>query len=437
MRTVVALLLLAIAANAYQVKTGGLKGAWFTNFIVTGPVDDMAAPTVSNFMIESTAADYMTNITGYGYGSDSIDFDFDVTDAVDDYPTCTTMFQLWDSTGTTVLNDLIVDDYFLDASVYAGSWPGTYASMLYCMDMTGNSNWWDSSTGTFDIMVANHDVDMDGYDVSNLQVNGGAAASVVIDSTFDTMDLDFTVDIANVASPGLYDMGVYYVRDAWVMGTWVSTSTGAINTDWMLGLYCTYTDATTGSCTGTWTVSNTDDIGVLTVSGVSVRDLQGNVSPLTSALVVTITNTAPIDVVSCQTLTLDILEDPTTPVDISVTYDYLDLDAGCTIKTTVSTVTNSIYVGYAHTQVMEVDGVVTTGNTMAYGDDTFFSDGTASPDVYFNFGLPGGLWRLDTVTTVTGYGASQYYTFALGSASSVAPSMVALAVAAAVAFLRL
>jgi hypothetical protein len=92
MRTVVALLLLAIAANAYQVKTGGLKGAWFTNFIVTGPVDDMAAPTVSNFMIESTAADYMTNITGYGYGSDSIDFDFDVTDAVDDYPTCITMF---------------------------------------------------------------------------------------------------------------------------------------------------------------------------------------------------------------------------------------------------------------------------------------------------------------------------------------------------------
>jgi hypothetical protein len=432
MRTVLALLLLAVAANAYTLKSGGLKGSWATGVAVTGPVDDMLAPTISGFTIDDEAADYMFNATetsgGYVY------FDFDSTDAGYSH-TCTLSSAMWNEDMTETIAELYTDYNSYLLSRYLPQ--GEYVTTVSCTDFTGNSAWWDSATSAslYSIQYANHAVDTTPFVVSNLQVDGdtGAISYAITDTVAsDTYALtfDYEYDEADV----LYDSSPVWGGS--FSGSWTAVGSSTEQMTWDASCY-------SGTCTAYIAVSIDSEPGVFSITSGTVWDQAGNMATVTvsPAILITITESDHSQtVVSCQTL---VLEDATDIPDVTSTSDYFGVVLGCTIKDDVLAATAYIY--YIKQQLVQMgandvftfeDGGVMASNANDYTSLSIL-DGTLSTDIDIAYGSPAGPYALQSVTTRTSYGQSQLYTLDLGSASSAAPSVAALLVAAAVALLRL
>jgi hypothetical protein len=453
MRTVLALLLLAAASQAYLVKTGGLKGSWATDVVVLGPNADMLAPvlTSGSFMIESAAADYMYN------ASDPTttyipDVDYEVTDANDintstDH-TCMLTFGMWDAVTMMMTAEMAVT-YPYDENTYLYIpdyyWPGTYESMLSCWDQTGNMAWWDSMTSAelYAIVYANHEVDMTPFELSAFTLEGAnTGLSYALTDSGSDMSYELSVDF-DLATPSA--MNDYtYAGGATFMGVWTPTFGTSMPMSWD-ATYCSY--GTSGYCSVSIYLTRDSEPGTFAFTSATVWDMAGNMPAtalggLTATLQVVDDPNHTLTVVSCQTVMLT--AGSLTP-DVTLSYDYIDVTIGCTIKTDLASASNWAYIIYVRDQLVQyMDNGVSTlmsggvsGNN--YADFTTLSnlDGTLSTSVSLDYGYPMGPYRLDELTTVTSYGATQTYTFALGSASSAAPSVAVALVAAAVAMLRL
>jgi hypothetical protein len=355
---------------------------------------------------------------------------------------------MWDAVTMMMTSEIYVyyptdqDSAYMSIPNYY--WPGTYESMLECWDQTGNMAWWDSanSASLYALVYANHEVDMTAFDLSNFFLEGAnAALSYALTDSGSAMYYDVTVQFDRPTPNVQWD--VTYAAGAMISGVWTPMSGTSMPMTW--DAYCT-TSYTTGTCTATFYLTKDSEPGVYAFTNAVVWDQAGNMATAISGLTATLTVVDDpqhtITVVSCQTLVLT--AGSLTP-DVTSTYDEIDITVGCTIKSDVASATNYAYVMYVRDQLVEYNdnGVSTmmSGGVMGnnYADFTILSslDGTLSTSVDLDYGFPMGPYRLDELTTMTSYGATQTYTFALGSASSAAPSVAVALVAAAVAMLRL
>jgi len=195
-------------------------------------------------------------------------------------------------------------------------------------------------------------------------------------------------------------------------------------------------------------------VGIYTVERIEAVDYAGNVGTafLDTAVTVSWSASNTDDVTSCQTLTL---------LDASLTAS-ADVDATASVLLTCTekyTGDNYAYVSYQSPSYLAAGDSVKS--TMVVSDDGYYGlQGITATSYTTSFGEPGfwltagvgtfdfavaqgnagstlGSWTLYEVITVTDSGAAQRYTSDLGAASSVVPSVFAVAIAALFALLRL
>jgi len=220
--------------------------------------------------------------------------------------------------------------------------------------------------------------------------------------------------------------------------------------------------------------------GVWTIVKFIAYDEAGNKGELalTAANTITVTDALLIaasdaddGVFSCQTI--DAFGDvsgltPAAPATTQTARAYAYLEATCVLKS-ASTIDNYVGVGYQSpaynaegwagaTYTVWSEGTASRWNTWdllgydvgyTYGDedsdtDVWYAAGTETDStgawdeyIYFPPRSPTGGWSLFEVYTINKFGGIQTYRLALGSASSVAPSLFAVAIAAVVALFHL
>jgi hypothetical protein len=434
MRTVIALLLLAVAANCYVIKTGGLKGSWATDIAVLGPDDDVLAPTISAFVIDDEAATLVVNASSPSDDTGYYTYSFTSSDASDSQ-TCSIVSQLWNDAGDEVIAELDIGGGYIYIPLYYPQ--GDYVTTVTCSDFTGNTDWWDSvndATAVFGVTYSDHTVDETPYVTSNFEVNGQTGAlsySITDDGALEQYAITFDYE-TDAESDDPFDLTAVWGGE--ITGSWTALGGTTVQMTWAAS-------CVVGTCTAYLYGTEDSEPGVYQVSGGTVWDSAGNEATISAAAIsITLSeNDHTQTVVSCQTL---IMTDATEVPDVTSSYDTFGVTLGCTVKDDVVLAGGAsatiIYRKIA--LVADGDDMITAGvmaNNLDYTNDLSDTTGILATYVTIDFGSPEGPYALQEVTTRTEAGMTQTYTLDLGSASSAAPSVAALVVAAAAALLRL
>jgi hypothetical protein len=474
MRFIVALVLLVAVANAKIVKEGGLKGSWFDTIVLTSD-DDTTAPsidftdTVNNYWSSWYALSYDppyvgANITGgtYDYGY----FNFRLTSGDQDTSGgCDMMLTLGDGTDGVYDNTITCtsssycygdDDCYSTCSTGYYVKAGAYDSWLTCWDGVGNWAMW----GTEDIgavMIYNNEVDFMAPMLTNAAVSVDSIEIPEGSSRDDTWTVDISVDV--------YDNDL---EDDWASGIGGVWITVVDQDDNSMDLALFYDSVDVGTWVYTYgttvTVYNWAEPNVYTITMFTAVDKAGNwATPADDGWTLTVTALAEDDVANCQTFdsgitslsssdgTIDVSGDPST-------YYWQYFRLGCTTKfgdttdnyAAVSfmgpavtlagdTMMTMMYLSDAASILPPVDMVpsslgYTTDAVYVYPAYYSFTDllGDAYWSSYMTFynGWASGDYTLYEVWTFTDTGSAQRYNADAGSASSVVPSLMVVAVAA-------
>jgi len=494
MKSVVALLVLVAVCYAQTVanfpKDGGLKGSWYDELPFTTVLDNLA-PTVSydtsttSFLLNSWTGLNLTNHAWDGAYDDVDDFFTDYTNSayftlggIDDYENWYTMggavaLTWWTGTSADTATTSIDASCttFSDFSVTC-TWThsprvgsGTFKPLITTMDQFSNMATYTetafTNTATYGpstYTVVDNRVDFTGPVVSAGTVS---VTTLTVGSTSNIYTsqqalISVTVDDMVTETTGEDPLATG------VMGVWVFiTDNDGVESSYMMNyfsssattsakVYQVYINFPSYAPTGTYTVERID-----------AYDFAGNMGtlPVDDTIVVSWDSSNNDDATSCQTLDLI---DVTPDWDVSTTwgYAYVSVLLTCTEKYTG---TNYAYVSYqSPAYIAQGDtlksSVVTMGNSNdglspvlagSVSDSTYFTYWTPGTpltsgvatfeiDVYpGNAGIAIGSWTLYEVITVTDSGVAQRYTSELGAASSVVPSVFAVAIAALFALLRL
>jgi hypothetical protein len=485
MKSIVALLFLAAVCYADIQKDGGLKGSWDDTFSITSTFDNTAPGVGYDGTSDFWTYDAETNITGtydYNYASFAItnegdDFYYQVSGGTAGYMVdFVTGADVDDPTNSLVTSCSLSYDNTVSCTVYAygGSGQALYTPVITVWDEEGNHGTYYAAEFTdvdrpVTYMVYDHTPDTTAPTLSSPTIDG---ADVVLPSG-DTYDDMAYVDVAVVVSDHEdsdeddYDMWASGVRGVWavVINADDIGADDEADLEWSEALMMD--SYVSGSNAENWAIrfgfANWAPLGEWRIRRFTAVDFAGNwADELAFDESVTITWDASNEdeVTACQTLTMLETSD-TDATDGDDAYVYFTL--GCTEKYSGN---NYGYVSFASPMyIMDGDtvksSVVVGGGGYGYTDNVYQ---TGDIDYSLSAGIPGviftsfdgssttaatiiladgqadvevGDWTLYEVITFTETGAVQRYTIELGAASSVVPSIVAVAFAALFAMLRL
>jgi hypothetical protein len=473
------LLALVCVAQAGIVLEDGYVGSWFDTMYVEGTTD-LTAPTFSDFQYYYLdEGDAETNVTFY---SDYLTVDFTNDEDSDEayYGTCTLEYTLWNDAGDTALNTVTCScsNYYETASCtfMTGIPPGTYMAELTTWDFIGN---WQVTTSAddatlMDVVVWNNRVDM----MAPMIVSMAPEASATL--TIPAMNADASVAGAYVLlSVEAHDNEG---TDMWASGVAMGgvTITDSEETMWMaLGLddYGTYDADDNYVKTYGYSIQfyNWADEGTWTIDSFDVVDFAGNWASETAGFVLTLeTDVTEVDSgrpPQCDTFGIGddsytyytssdynvIMSAQNTVGYYATSYVYFNMEcnadysgwnyagalfASPQVQLAGATGAMSLW---AQTEegVLPPEQLTVSPSSyeediyyVSYPGDTLYGAGDLSYwyDAWYVYnGYPVGEYTLDRVYTTTETGAVQVYDSALGSASSVVPSVVVVAAALAAA----
>jgi hypothetical protein len=474
MRFIVALVLLVAVANAKIVKEGGLKGSWFDTIVLTSD-DDVTAPDIdftdtANVYWESWDGLYETtpyvgtNISGgwsdYGY------FNFEFTSASDDDTGggCDLVLTLGEAVDGVYENTI---DCTGEESCYGSTWScystcyaryyikgGVYDSWLTCWDQVGNWAMWGSDDiGT--VTINNNQVDT----MIPVLTDASASTDTVEIPEDSSRDDVWTFDISVTATDN-------EDTDDWasgVAGVWI-TVVDEDDNSMDLALPYDYYGSDDTVYGVTITVFNWAEPMTYTVTAFNAVDYAGNWAvALEDGWDVTISALAEDDVANCQTFDIGLTSLSTSDGTVDVTgsssnYAWQYFRLGCTTKYGDAT-DNYAAVTFMGPAVTLVGDTMETMMMVAdsasslppidmvpsllsdeqeayyfypayYAFSDFLGDAYWTSYINFENGWPSGDWTLYEVWTFTETGSAQRYNADAGSASSVVPSLMVVAVAA-------
>jgi hypothetical protein len=490
MKSIVALIAIVAVANAGVVLEDGYVGSWFDTVTVEGTTD-LAAPDADNFVYtgldDNTLG--MVNISDSYYGW-SFSVDFDVTEGTDSdaVVSCDMSYTLWDDTGMMALNMFTCscDPYvFYDADCYIwyGAPPGVYTAEFTIMDWIGNWQTYTSADGVglLDITVDNTQVDTTAPVITDMEPT--AAVSLTITGS--------NQDATTAGAFVLFSVTAHDNEgtDPWASGVMSGGVTLTDSNDETMFLPLGVEDSGTTDTDGNYVkvygysiqFYNWADADTWTVESFDAVDYAGNwATPGAAGFDIDLATDVAVDTAGkppqCDTFDVGIdsyfsyTSSDYDTVDSSLNSpesyyltDYIYLNSECNAEYSGDNFAGAIF---ASPQVM------LEGATMAMSLWAQTSTGVLPPEqlvigdyddddniYYYNYpgaylggigdasywydtwgvrnGYPVGDYTLDRFFTVTETGAVQVYDVALGSASSVVPSVLVVAVALVAAFLRL
>jgi len=491
---VVALLVLVAVCYAQTYgnfqKDGGLKGAWYDEVEITS-TQDVTAPTVTYtgastdffeyyFTEDGTATGAAYNLTDWESGSSDYTYVYFSVAGEDSrfYLLGSVALSFWtggtvDAPTHTIDAEYCNIDSDNSVTCYVLLWSrvatGTWMPSITAMDQFGNHATY-SNTAFADaarpttFMTIDNKQDMTKPTLT--AATGAVTPTAITLGTSTSYSTSQIVTLTVTANDHAEDVTGADPNASGLAGVWAVVTDPDLN-EWTFALInqdgsVDDEETTTGS--STWMVvlnfPGYASVGTWTVNKFTAVDHAGNWAldtdaPVETDVTVSWSSSNNDEVTSCQTLTLS---DTTPSFDASTTYAFYSVDLSCTEKYTG---TNYAYVSYQSpmyvakgdttksSQVI-IDSTIFTGMlqmvTPYYTTYSFDNPGltlfggaaTFSFNIYpGNAGSTVGAWTLYEVITVTDSGAAQRYTADLGAASSVVPSVFAVAIAALFALLRL
>jgi hypothetical protein len=443
MKSIIALLLLAVCANAFTDKMGGLKGSWGDTFEVENPAPDEAAPLVD--YRESTtqvlqcsypatfSTDHIINTTELGYGT-SCSVYFRVTNELT-YAQTGDYDWSFDETGKVWLTfwtgaDAAAPDATIDAGCYMNDggldvtcsfsivehmWAGDYKPMITTEDGLGNWAMYDetdfaTADNTLVFTLQENDPDVTdpmilatSWAVTGAAVSLGGAASTLSTVVTTTISVDATDGYYYQGNGCDEDVAEYDGWSSMLMGVSVGVMSDMEGAEEMwFNMYEDETSLTSPTCYDKYELEisfwNTAEPQVWTITGVMAWDGIGNSVtwvPTTNNMITITYDEAALEeaggVMSCQTLDLTLGDGTLDLVSITATAGddtNVDVTMTCVEKDTW----NYVAVAYqtsAYTPVGETEATRrwcwSYGSGVPYGDD-YDGAGHATWDQLSNFG---------------------------------------------------